>query len=328
MRLSSLPLSLIAPLAACWTNTWGDPSALDFLSYLDPSPAEYAAANHTDFQVAPDITTIHNGTSYIVKLPCIDCPFRHREHGMGYGEWEISPRENALLLNFTINGGTRQLELNSRAIYPDRNGVELRNIQAYQPPIWLYTTTLQRMIDVSMFDREFKGVGTGYASFDLNWDLTVVRGPDDPMSATLHFDIVSIDYDGVHKLSSLQQQIVRIDLNMKRVAPETMEITSIRLIDRFDAARAEAIATTRLHPTPSLERYRFHNAEWNRYGKLGTWEHFWNYLPWWLDRTIAAYFPLWATVLVVSPFWFCYRWSRRRRARAVLAAERTWKSIY
>lgn len=227
------------------------------------------------------------------------------------------------MLNFTVNAETRNLQLYSRDLWPQTALQEFRGVQAYQPPIWLYEGTLQNMIRISMFDTEFEGIGTAYASFNLNWNMEYLSKDDDGIE-TILFDIVSIEYHGLYPLDSPAQKVVQ--LRIQRTSRGKLQIQSIALIDRIEAARAKALA--RKAASRSTNVVIFRNAEWDQYGKIGTWDHFWAYLPWWLDETVAEWFPIWGLALAISPFLCCYRWVRRRRARAIMAAERTWKSIY
>lgn len=91
-------LSSRALLALAWTNTWGDNSFLENFAYLDTSPSVY---KDTGLDYVPDIskiiTEVRANASYIVKLPCIGCPFRLRERGMVYGYFESPPRDSALV---------------------------------------------------------------------------------------------------------------------------------------------------------------------------------------------------------------------------------------
>lgn len=138
-----------------------------------------------------------------------------------------------------------------------------------------------------MFNTEFWSVGTAYAYFRLDWNM-VYLSTDDESVETIHFYIVSTEYDGIYLLNSPAQKVFR--LRIQRMNSGKLYIQSIALTDWIEAARAEAL----VQGTPlrcTIIRF-FRNAEWEQYGKIGTWDHFWVYLPWWLDRMVAEWFPI------------------------------------
>jgi hypothetical protein len=48
-------------------------------------------------EVAPEITTVEPNNSYVVKLECLDCPFRVRKYAEIVEEWQQSPQDNSLV---------------------------------------------------------------------------------------------------------------------------------------------------------------------------------------------------------------------------------------
>lgn len=135
------------------------------------------------------------------------------------------------------------------------------------------------MINISMLDVEFDGVGTAYASFHLDWTLTELP-TEDPEVEILHIDVVQMKYypDTEYQMNQPDQRIVRIEVRKLAAHwghPQHVEIKKVDLVDRFDAAREEAVASKLSTTTGGVRRVIYKEAEWDYYGKKGTWGHAW-----------------------------------------------------
>lgn len=91
-----LGAAVFASCALGWTNTWGDESNLQWSYFLDVPPSTYAEQGRDPPTTASNVSKVSD-CSYIVKLDCVGCPFRLRELGSGYGDWEKPPRSNSLV---------------------------------------------------------------------------------------------------------------------------------------------------------------------------------------------------------------------------------------
>ncbi|KAJ4993179.1 hypothetical protein SVAN01_01154 [Stagonosporopsis vannaccii] len=65
-------------------------------------------------QVVPEITTLAEGFNYIIKLPCVDCPFLYQDTSEGEnGPWVDRVDDNALLLNISLAYDATHLSINN-----------------------------------------------------------------------------------------------------------------------------------------------------------------------------------------------------------------------
>jgi hypothetical protein len=48
-------------------------------------------------EIAPEITTVEEHKSYVVKLECLGCPFRVRKYGETVETWQEPPQDNSLV---------------------------------------------------------------------------------------------------------------------------------------------------------------------------------------------------------------------------------------
>lgn len=59
---------------------------------------------------APQIQELIPGLSYIVQLPCIDCPYRkYHDDPSGYFGWEVPPRPNSLVRSHPMTSTAKQI---------------------------------------------------------------------------------------------------------------------------------------------------------------------------------------------------------------------------
>ena len=108
----------------------------------------------------PEITTLADGHAYIAKLPCIDCPFLHRDQANGL--WTTRKDENALLLNISLPWDATHLSLNGAALLT-RSSSQPR-IYAAQVPAEYSTASLSQLISNDSLETAGPLLGLSYGT--------------------------------------------------------------------------------------------------------------------------------------------------------------------
>jgi len=67
-------------------------------SYRPDKTADWYATHRINVpELAPAVTTVEEGQSYVVKLDCLGCPFRVRSLGEVYETWQEPAQDNSLV---------------------------------------------------------------------------------------------------------------------------------------------------------------------------------------------------------------------------------------
>ncbi|KAF2106823.1 hypothetical protein BDV96DRAFT_469196, partial [Lophiotrema nucula] len=217
---------------------------------------------------APAITVATDNKSYVIKLECVGCPFRVREYGQIAEYWQEPPRDNSLLLNFTVNAADATLILNGRRIAPLATPAA---ITAYQVNANLSQRYMDKMVEQHMLDESWV-VGTRYGHFELQYEHTMLA-TEQALGEWLQFDVTAIhmrqNYNpGSFNLDNEGQNIVQLLLAREMFEDKArLFIKDIQLIERKDREMPMKMPCGK----DAMIKTSYNPLEWDYYGKFGTW---------------------------------------------------------
>jgi hypothetical protein len=103
MRYLSLGASLVAVASA---RNWVGVDA-DWAVGPDKTAEWYREHDEPLPELAQAITTVEANRSYVVKVECVGCPFRHR--GVTTDSWQMCPPNNSLVSTYADCLGVQML---------------------------------------------------------------------------------------------------------------------------------------------------------------------------------------------------------------------------
>ncbi|KAG9233276.1 hypothetical protein BJ875DRAFT_51174 [Amylocarpus encephaloides] len=272
-------------------------------------------------KVAESITTVEGGRSYTARLECLGCSSRVRMPPAGeevYETWREVDQENSLLLNFTMATSKRCLLLDGEQIFP--LGKRPPKSFAFQIPSNISADTLDMMISMDMID-EYWQLSAKFDNYVLSYELTAMRTEDS--SHVLQFDVKHITgKQGINNISAAldqpNQKIVQITLGGGLYNGE-MDVKRVELVGRVD----EILSTKLMGKETSIFHAKFNPAEWDDFGRFGTWERTFYIFLRWIDRFVADCFPVIILFIIVVFIAFPIRWCviMSRRSNCSRASE-------
>lgn len=208
--------------------------------------------------VAPDITTLAEGYNYIVKLPCIDCPYLYQDTSNNQkGPWLEHIDDNALLLNISLPLDATHLSINDAPLLSGSSS--LPRIYASQVPQDYSTEDLNARISNNELD-------TAGPSFGFSYGTSLHRITNST-ALVYRFNVFSVHFALTNPpkripLSNSRQQVLELILLPRPLhsagdSGPGWEIASIRLSEREKKG--------------SKRRMKMMNFEdWDEFGRKGS----------------------------------------------------------
>ena len=208
--------------------------------------------------LVPEITTLADGHNYIAKLPCIDCPFLHRDEPNG--PWTTRNDENALLLNISLPWDATHLSLNGAALLT-RSSTQPR-IYAAQVPLDYSTDSLSQLISNDSLDTAGPLLGLSYG--------TSLHHPINSSALVYRFNVFAAHFplsnDGILASfpleASAQQVLELVFLPRPLHSPADLKWLKWEIISARLSARERSGSKHR------MRMMLF--AEWDQYGHKGS----------------------------------------------------------
>lgn len=288
-------------------------------SYMPDKTADWYRDNGKPLpELAPDLTTVEESQSYIVKLDCLGCPFRVRRLGEVYETWEEPARENSLLLNFTIDAAEPTLLLNGERIAP--TPLLPLSISAFQTPANLSKEIMGKMARQQMLDSSWHP-GTKYGTFELQYEHTILRTEEG--DEWIQFDVTDAHRRGLNpgsaKLDKEGQKMVQVKLlrlsSGQDNPPTTLSIADIQVVEHKDRVQPMKMKCGKLSAT----RTKYNPTEWDYYGRFGSWTRSWHLVLWrsldFFERTA----PLLIIFSVILGVFGLVRWVKKRNQKRAVA---------
>ncbi|KAF2652397.1 hypothetical protein K491DRAFT_681406 [Lophiostoma macrostomum CBS 122681] len=305
--LYSLPL---ASAAVAVDQSW---------SYEPDKTADWYQGHSQELpKVAPEITTVEAGKSYVVKLDCVGCPFRVRQKYELVETWQEHPQDSSLLLNFTISEDPLGIFLDDKdiSILPPRPPP----ITAFQIPGNTSQEIMSKMVDQNMMSHDAWNLGTKYGTFELEYEHALLATPRYG-EQYLQFDVTRIHMRSTHNPGSYSmdrdgQKMVQLllvqDMSNDKLELTIKDIQVIERQDRQDPIKMDcgkyAIITRKFNP-----------LEWDYYGKFGTAERAWHQILWDTLKFIDRNGLIIIIVSLVAGIYSLVRWVMGRNKRQFAA---------
>ncbi|KAH7130139.1 hypothetical protein B0J11DRAFT_457129 [Dendryphion nanum] len=259
------------PIAFAAIASAGSASVGNEWSYTPDKTADWYKQHGEELpHHAQVLTTVEEGKSYIVKLPCLGCPLQER-HTDGNvvevpTEWSLN---NGLLLNFTVDNSYPAILLNGDPIVPLAERPP--NVQAFQVLGNTSADTMNNIVSSHMLDASWK-VGTKYARFELQYQHTLL-GTENPNEKWLQFDVTGIvmrsPQNLVYHLDKISQMIVQFQFAQETHEDQTTTVS----ITNFELPRRKSRRTPIKMKCGkfAMIQTNYNPLEWDYYGRIGTW---------------------------------------------------------
>lgn len=264
-------------------------------------------------EVAPHVTTVQQGKSYVVKLDCPGCPFKRSPMDGSLVDWWNEPaQDNSLLLNLTIDATERCLLLNDNSVAP--LAPMPLYMEAYQTPANLSTATMANITSMHMLDHSWH-ISPKYGRFDLQYEHALV-GTRQPGISWIQLDVTGIHIlagpnKGMAPLASEQQQMVQVMVR-RQMNSGLLSIEDVQVVLRKDRAMPFKMPCGRL----AIRQTLFDPSEWDYYGQFGSASRVlhlvtWNAASWFHVQGLAHMFLFGVLVLLAHRI---VAWRRDRAA--------------
>ncbi|KAF2008147.1 hypothetical protein P154DRAFT_16511 [Amniculicola lignicola CBS 123094] len=293
-------------------------------SYLPDKTADWYQEHQVPLpELAPEITTVREGKSYIVKLECIGCLFRVRELGEPVEKWQFPSQENSLLLNFTVDDTDAALYLNGQRAAP--LAPLPADISAFQTPANLSAETMGKMVRQNMLDRSW-ALGTKYGQFELEYEHALLE-TEVMGNQWLQFDIKAIHIrqsrnSGGYRLKKEGQKMVQMLLRQQ--IQENVRVMTINDISIIAHTDEKELKKPIMMPCgkPAVVRTSFNPLEWDYYGQFGTATRAWHKIYWGTGEMLwGSRFLIIITIIAAGSYSIVQCCVRRSRAATKLIGE-------
>ncbi|ORY09973.1 hypothetical protein BCR34DRAFT_567570 [Clohesyomyces aquaticus] len=237
--------------------------------------------------IAPEITTLEEGYNFILKLPCLGCPFLYQDTSTGEDRpWTERQDDNSLLLNISLPYDSLAFTLNNRQIYPTY--AKLPQVYANQVVQDLSDDALAEIVSTGQLEASHEtNLGGGY--FGLSYSQSAHHVQD--FSAILfQFDVIEIWSDLPPK--ALQYKLEHKDQKMLELLVLQKPVMSALEPVSFEIIKASLVPRNHLKPSSNVQTMHF--LEWDSFGQKGTVTHYFS--SWgtaildWLDSGLWALF--------------------------------------
>ncbi|KAF2865507.1 hypothetical protein BDV95DRAFT_623790 [Massariosphaeria phaeospora] len=231
--------------------------------------------------IAPEITTVAEGYSYIAKLPCLGCPFLFQDTSQGSnGPWTERKDHNALLFNITLPyANPTTIYINSAPIplttSPHSLSHSLPTIHAPQTLSDLSPADLSTLLSSTphLFETTASHETSSAPSFGLSYRLSLRRIHPWPTALLFHLDITDLHSALLspplsHPATDAAQQMLELVLLQRPVRSALDPSTPFEIISARLAPRPRP-----RNPTSSAFQHTMRFLDWDAHGRKGTPAH-------------------------------------------------------
>ncbi|KAF1831146.1 hypothetical protein BDW02DRAFT_557512 [Decorospora gaudefroyi] len=214
-------------------------------------------------EVAPDITTLIEGYSMLVKLPCIGCPFLYQDTSKGEeARWTERTDNNALLLNITLPYTSPHLTINTAPLLP---------ASKIPPKIYLP----QVLHDISPQDLTPLLLSSN-AHLAASYAYTLHRLPN-PAALLIHFQIMQLWTEVTSPPTTIvlddpHQPVLELVLLRRPLLGAADPGSAYEIVRAALVPRDWSPFVTDPHPLTTSMWFR----DWDKHGKKGTVRHVFN----------------------------------------------------
>ncbi|RMZ74693.1 arabinogalactan endo-beta-14-galactanase [Pyrenophora seminiperda CCB06] len=212
----------------------------------------------------PAVIVVEENRTYAVKLECAGCPFvswkQHHE-----AQWQHPPPNNSLMMLFKLDESNSALLLDDHRIFP-------------LDPMPLHIGAMQVPNDVGkdaldwQMVRDFKSDTPGRMRFPLQYEHGVFRA-EEPGSIWLQFNVTGLAFGEDTEPFQLGHKVIQVLLRTEHRDEEyKLSIGDVQVVEAKDMAHAPRMPCGKL----AMVKTAFNPAEWDEYGKFGTWKRTWN----------------------------------------------------
>lgn len=282
-----------------------------FLTALGLSVAFSAGAASGDAipdkTAAPEVAVVESNRSYMVKLDCVACPFAVWDSASEVS-WQTPPQDNALLLNFNIDTSGTALLLNGKRILP----LDPMPLIVKAPQV-----AASQTLDGSSIDEGSKH------DFLLQYEHSLLRDKE-PGKFWVQFDVTGWLLQQTSEpvpMDKAGQKLVQVLLH-KEANGTDLRIESMQVVERQDRKQPYRMKCGNL----AVVKTTFDPAEWDEFGKFGTWSRILHVVlgtlgGFWYDNfqhnARVLLLALWLAITV----FLVRRWRQARREEKEVLAE-------
>ncbi|KAF2133708.1 hypothetical protein P153DRAFT_280453 [Dothidotthia symphoricarpi CBS 119687] len=209
-----------------------------------------------DKTTAPEITVVESNKNYLVKLDCVECPFAVWDSSSEVS-WQTPPQDNALLLNFNIDAQGTALLLNGKRILP----LDPMPLDVKAPQVAANQTHEIAEIDEG-----------SQHDLSLQYEHSLLRDKE-PGKFWVQFNVTGwvLQQTTVVHMDKVDQKLVQVLLH-KEANGTDLRIEEIQVVAREDRKQPYRMKCGR----PAIVKTTFDPAEWDEFGKFGTWSRIMN----------------------------------------------------